>query len=623
MRRYCINLEKREDRKELFIKNNKDTIGEVRFFPACNGDDLTYEDMKAIGFTPRLDWRDPILGRRLTKGEMGCLASHVSLWNTCIKRNEPIVVLEDDAVVTSDFDEDELYSLIDEGFNFIYLGYREMGTIKKDYGRFVVPDYGYLTHGYVVTPEACKILKQGLELYGGIPADEIIPKCYLSMNPIAYKDQVAIQLNRSDVGTDIEPTDDSDYLTFPEFKVFAVATDPSKADKLLKSAAKNKIQVEVLGKDLPSFDMTGLGGGIKVNLLRKALEDEDPNTLVMFLDGYDTFINTDAKTLQERFLGFNCDVVFSAERDCWPDTNLASEYPPSDTIFKYLNSGTFIGRAGAIKNLIQEEIQNSDDDQRYYTKKFLSGRHDIKLDTECYIFQCNYEDTQIVRRHLYNPSTGCYSCVYHGNGGPNVKPLFDRLYEECFPQKDFYISKNLKFFYPEVKDQLDRDMYVCSFLSKDMCDYLIHLGNEHNGWEPLSYDKFPAQEIRVKELGLWEDFKGVWDECVGPLYEELWFPIQHYDLRDAFLMKYTVDTQRDLPLHHDASLVTGSVKLNDNYKGARLYFPRQDVCNTDVPVGDIILFPGQVTHGHECTRLESGTKYSLTMWTNRTHNDPI
>jgi predicted 2-oxoglutarate/Fe(II)-dependent dioxygenase YbiX len=84
-----------------------------------------------------------------------------------------------------------------------------------------------------------------------------------------------------------------------------------------------------------------------------------------------------------------------------------------------------------------------------------------------------------------------------------------------------------------------------------------------------------------------------------------------------FTIKYSMDTQRKLNLHHDMSLVSGSLKLNNNYTGGELYFPRQGVSNSQLDVGSIILWPGQVTHPHECKELESGVKYSLTLWTSR------
>ena len=86
-------------------------------------------------------------------------------------------------------------------------------------------------------------------------------------------------------------------------------------------------------------------------------------------------------------------------------------------------------------------------------------------------------------------------------------------------------------------------------------------------------------------------------------------------------MKYSDDTQKTLGLHNDASMVTGSVKLNDDYEDATLIFPRQDITNRDIPIGKMILFPGQVTHGHHVDQLSSGTKYSATFWSARYDGD--
>jgi predicted 2-oxoglutarate/Fe(II)-dependent dioxygenase YbiX len=96
-----------------------------------------------------------------------------------------------------------------------------------------------------------------------------------------------------------------------------------------------------------------------------------------------------------------------------------------------------------------------------------------------------------------------------------------------------------------------------------------------------------------------------------------------YGVRDAFVMKYTPDTQNKLALHHDASLVTGSIKLNEEYEGGSLVFPRHNTSNDETEVGRCILFPGQVTHGHQCEEITKGTKYSLTIWTSRYAGDKI
>ena len=154
-----------------------------------------------------------------------------------------------------------------------------------------------------------------------------------------------------------------------------------------------------------------------------------------------------------------------------------------------------------------------------------------------------------------------------------------------------------------------------------MCDSLIELSERHGGYKPDEGDKVPAQEIRLKELELFDIFSQHWEERVAPLIDEEFQNCPCYGVRDAFVIKYDLDGQRTLPLHSDASLVTGSIKLNDDYTGGELYFPRQDFSNQDVPVGKCILFPSQVSHPHRVNELLSGTKLSLTIWTKRSWND--
>ena len=122
-------------------------------------------------------------------------------------------------------------------------------------------------------------------------------------------------------------------------------------------------------------------------------------------------------------------------------------------------------------------------------------------------------------------------------------------------------------------------------------------------------------------MGLWHEYERLWAEKLGKICEQYWTPEAYVGLRDAFTMRYSIDTQTSLGLHTDASLFTGSVKLNENYAGAELIFPRQNFSNINVPRGKCILFPGMVTHGHHVNELRGGTKYSLTMWTSRYKGD--
>lgn len=58
---------------------------------------------------------------------------------------------------------------------------------------------------------------------------------------------------------------------------------------------------------------------------------------------------------------------------------------------KYLNSGAFMGYASYIWKLLKKPIENTDDDQLYYTEIYLDEKKrdelNIKLDTNSQIFQ--------------------------------------------------------------------------------------------------------------------------------------------------------------------------------------------------------------------------------------------
>ena len=185
--------------------------------------------------------------------------------------------------------------------------------------------------------------------------------------------------------------------------------------------------------------------------------------------------------------------------------------------------------------------------------------------------------------------------------------------EVIAPQSPYYLTLEY--------DEVGPDILCTDFLTDRQCDFLIHKSESYGNWGQMEGDKFPAQEIRIRQLGLWHEYERLWHEKLGKIAEQYWVPMAHIGLRDAFTMKYTVDTQKSLGLHTDASLVTGSVKLNEDFEGAEVIFPRQNFSNINVPKGRCLLWPSEVTHGHYVPDLLSGTKYSLTMWTSRYKGD--
>lgn len=627
MKKLVLNIPRREDRRKHFLKHNESKLSNFEWIDGVDGRQIQHSDLLAIGADTDRFWRDQFYNRKLTHGDVGCLLAHRAAWVKVSEQDEPMMIIEDDAIVLDAYDEQYYESLIND-YNIVYLqrNENEPENVKSIDDMIEVPAYPYNLTAYILTPESAKILLNTNIVKNIIPDDEYVPLMLKHLKPCALKEDVFQQASRDVLGSDIEPYDEADW--FIDFKVhpITIGTDRKKCSDMNTSANLKGIYPKNLGNNVEwkGTDMVGPGGGHKVNLLRDYIKDLPDYDVVLFTDAYDVLYNDDLESITRRYIGYNSKVVFAAESNCWPDPSLAEQFEDiertgdEDTKYKYLNSGLFIAQVGELKKMLDDDdVEDDGDDQLYYQKIFLSGKYDIRLDYESYILQCHEPEMRFSENgQFYNPITNCCACIYHGNGDDIAKKKYDSMATTIKQSSPMIYIPN----YDKV-ERIGDDMFVIDFMTQSQCEDMMEVADRHGGWGSLSYDKFPAQEIRLTELGYWDSMEKHWKENVNPIIEKFWYPMEMYGLRDAFVMRYSVDTQKELSLHTDASLVTGSVKLNDDYEGADLVFPRQNVSNSQIPVGKAIIFPGMVTHGHECQELMKGTKYSLTMWTSRYHGD--
>jgi|TARA_R110001592_G_scaffold349238_1_gene644092 hypothetical protein len=159
------------------------------------------------------------------------------------------------------------------------------------------------------------------------------------------------------------------------------------------------------------------------------------------------------------------------------------------------------------------------------------------------------------------------------------------------------------------------DILTCPFLTTMAVDSIRDSCEQIATWETNKRLEYFTHDIHFKVVlpTLYEILTEYLEEEIFPLAMEFW-NIDEFKVSDLFAIKYSSDTQTSLGIHHDNSFVSGSVKLNDNYSGAKLHFPRQNWNNKTIPVGHLILWPGNITHQHCCTELEEGEKHSLTIW---------
>ena len=605
MQTIVINLKRDLEKRQAFLDNNSRHLKDFVVADAVEGREISPDDLHRMGLKTNKNWRDPIRKRTLTHGEVGCFLSHRKAWGIAAETNEHVLVLEDDIELQGPIP-DDLDDLCGDGL--LYLHWYEMKQAGAKEDR---PCYPYWTCAYVVSPTAAKELLAGNTI---IPTDEYIS--YMS-------DRVALRSHKSELfkltrtRSTTEPANHLDYFIDFKSHVLTVASDRSKADKLYASAAENGINILNLWPDGKQWN-GGLqnystGGAVKLNLLRKHLQLLPAEDVVVFLDGYDTFITKPLEHIIRRYLAFNCEVLCQAERYAWPYKSLM--WPPSHTPYRYLCSGVIIGRVRELRKILVDELIQPDlSDQFHLQQKYLSGLHDMKLDHEMYVSCTSDPHVEVKDGQLFNNLTSCTSCIMHGNGGPDQKKIFSSLYNDAFPPLPYFRVTDYKV--------IGDEMLLVNYKTAEQCQEWIDIAETYGTWAPHESDPHPTHDIDLNKLGLMEEAEDFFNR-LAPLMHRYWSPTLHYHLRKAFMLKYSPDTQTGLTLHNDSAMITGSVKLNDDYEGAILRWPRQQISNADIPVGKMILFPGMVTHGHHVDQLTKGTKYSATFWTARFKGDRL
>lgn len=462
---YVVNLVRRRDRRVQVEKtindlNLPDSIS-IEFIDAVDGQALpdrsTYDIIQAFS--------DPASGRILTNGEIGCALSHQTIWEKAyneIDEGENILILEDDIVIEPNFWEsiqeiDFQSKHID--FDVLYLGRKKVNRESIDEyvsPLLVKPAYSYWTSSIVYSKKGIKKILDLNYRYNICPADEFIPALMRKGQPQIVEhfnvqepftilatqynliNQTPESFNTSD--TEFSKPFEGSIIDKNDFRVLSIGTDYNDGMKRLeKSLIRFGYNYELLGigdkwnggDEIINYP----GAGQKVNILKRRLKEiieAGENPLILFLDGYDTMVLKSSFEFVKRFESLGHKIIFGAEKSCWPDGNLADSYPHVPLPWRYLNSGQFVGRAKDLWEIIQDEIKDSDDDQLYYTHKFLSNNYDIQLDYNCNLFQCmglSEPELSFNKSYgsLYNNLTQTEPIVAHGNGNIDAKYYFNYI----------------------------------------------------------------------------------------------------------------------------------------------------------------------------------------------------
>jgi len=189
----------------------------------------------------------------------------------------------------------------------------------------------------------------------------------------------------------------------------------------------------------------------KLLAMREFLATLPSSDVVCFVDGYDvTCFDCERDGMGdvlEKFKRMNVDVLASAETSCYPWSHVQPLYPSTTSIYRYLNSGGYMGYVAALQQVLSRDMSACPCDQGYMTYYYLNHVHDknatfkMDLDRGCVIFQSAYAIpwSHFLMRdgRLYNKVTCTWPHFLHYNGqqhlmkgGGSLMPIVYALAKE-------------------------------------------------------------------------------------------------------------------------------------------------------------------------------------------------
>ena len=187
----------------------------------------------------------------------------------------------------------------------------------------------------------------------------------------------------------------------------------------------------------------------KIKAVKKYIESFNDNDIIIFIDAFDVLISGHTNEIIEKFKLYNCDILVSAELNCYPPffKNDIDKIMPKEIKNKYINAGGYMGYVKHIKSFLEwknineiERICQHGGDQTYILKYFIENYNkvNIKLDTKSLIFQnmhlISWKEIDFREGRVFNNILNTYPCFIHFNGGTwqtnernNIMPVFIEL----------------------------------------------------------------------------------------------------------------------------------------------------------------------------------------------------
>ncbi|KAJ8736928.1 hypothetical protein PYW07_000199 [Mythimna separata] len=178
---YMINLERRNERRELMELSFKELGMDVKHFMAVDGRNLDMNNLKDLSITLMPNYEDPYHKRPMKAGEVGCFLSHYYIWEEIVEKRHAItLVLEDDIHFVPYF-RNRFMRLMREistlDWDLVYIGRKILLDDEEQYAtqHTTRPLYSYWTLGYLLSERGARKLLAARPLDRMLPVDEFLP----------------------------------------------------------------------------------------------------------------------------------------------------------------------------------------------------------------------------------------------------------------------------------------------------------------------------------------------------------------------------------------------------------------------------------------------------------------
>ena len=193
--------------------------------------------------------------------------------------------------------------------------------------------------------------------------------------------------------------------------------------------------------------------------------------------------------------------------------------------------------------------------------------------------------------------------------------LDDSNWEEwCNKYINPYLRKGQ---YQLMVDEIGPNIIEFPLFTEQFCNEVVALAEE-NTWVTDRHTFYPTTDQTMESLGMQPIYQRVLEEFVYPIWVWFW-ELAGNDWNtlnsENFIAKYDTENQGSLNLHHDSSLITLNVRLNDDFKGGGTYLPKYKLTTQPRKMGNAMAHPGKITHLHGGRPVEEGTRYILVTFT--------